>query len=213
MYIIGCQEIWPQIVLRCALLQSCVSIGIRIRFRQLGCIGGTFSEGVPVRLTEMYLNMQGIMEKGEIMTRKKSEIAGNEKKKIGEETRKKRKISAAGRNNKPAVTKKDKDKFDNLGTKVRQLRIRKKMTQSEVAEALHVTPGYISNVENDRTAMSLHILIYYARLTGLSLDELIGDVQPDYKPTALYNQLRREIAQLSPEEQEHLLKTIRIWKE
>ena len=29
-----------------------------------------------------------------------------------------------------------------------------KLTQAEVAKALNVTPGYISNVENNRTAMS-----------------------------------------------------------
>lgn len=106
-----------------------------------------------------------------------------------------------------------KNKFDNLGTKIRQLRISQSMTQSEVAKALHVTPGYISNVENDRTAMSLHILIYYAKLTGLSLDELIGEVQPAYRPTALQNQLIHEISGLTPEEQEKLLKMIQIWKD
>ncbi len=105
-----------------------------------------------------------------------------------------------------------KNAFDNLGTKVRQLRISQGMTQSEVAKALHVTPGYISNVENDRTAMSLHILIYYAKLTGLSLDELIGEVQPAYRPRALQNQLIDEISRLTPEEQEKLLKMIQIWK-
>ena len=54
--------------------------------------------------------------------------------------------------------------YENLGSRMKELRIKMKLTQAEVAKALNVTPGYISNVENNRTAMSLRILIYYARL-------------------------------------------------
>ena len=52
--------------------------------------------------------------------------------------------------------------YENLGSRMKELRIKMKLTQAEVAKALNVTPGYISNVENNRTAMSLRILIYYA---------------------------------------------------
>ncbi len=58
--------------------------------------------------------------------------------------------------------------YENLGTRMKELRIKMKLTQAEVARALNVTPGYISNVENNRTAMSLRILIYYARLLNIS---------------------------------------------
>ena len=66
--------------------------------------------------------------------------------------------------------------YENLGTRMKELRIKMKLTQAEVARALNVTPGYISNVENNRTAMSLRILIYYARLLNISLDSLIGRI-------------------------------------
>ena len=52
--------------------------------------------------------------------------------------------------------------YESLGGKIKELRISMDLTQAQVAEALNVTPGYISNVENNRTAMSLRILIYYA---------------------------------------------------
>ena len=66
--------------------------------------------------------------------------------------------------------------YENLGSRMKELRIKMKLTQAEVAKALNVTPGYISNVENNRTAMSLRILIYYARLLNISLD---SDFSPD----------------------------------
>ena len=56
--------------------------------------------------------------------------------------------------------------YENLGSRMKELRIKMKLTQAEVAKALNVTPGYISNVENNRTAMSLRILIYYEHLPG-----------------------------------------------
>ena len=60
---------------------------------------------------------------------------------------------------------------ENLGSRVKKLRQEMNLTQAEVADALHVTPGYISNVENNRTAMSLRILILckaYEYNTGFS---------------------------------------------
>ena len=73
--------------------------------------------------------------------------------------------------------------YENLGSRMKELRIKMKLTQAEVAKALNVTPGYISNVENNRTAMSLRILIYYARLLNISLDSLIGRIDSEYRET------------------------------
>ena len=47
---------------------------------------------------------------------------------------------------------------ENYGTHIKHIRQKMGLTQNQVAEALGVTPGYISNVENNRTAMSLRIL-------------------------------------------------------
>ena len=74
------------------------------------------------------------------------------------------------------------------------------------------TPGYISNVENNRTAMSLRILTYYARLVGCSLDSLVGELEPEYAETALDRKLYEAIIGLDIETKEKLLKTIEIWK-
>lgn len=103
------------------------------------------------------------------------------------------------------------DQFENLGAQVKELRIQMNLTQAEVARALNVTPGYISNVENNRTAMSLRVLIYYARLMNISLDSLIGSIAPDYKKTALDNELLRLISKLDDDTKTKLIKTIKLW--
>ena len=100
---------------------------------------------------------------------------------------------------------------ENYGTLVKNLRIKNGLTQNQVAESLGVTPGYISNVENNRTAMSLRMLTYYARLVGCSLDSLVGELEPEYAETALDRSLYKAIIKLDTDQKEKLLKTIEIW--
>lgn len=102
--------------------------------------------------------------------------------------------------------------IENYGTLIKNLRIQNGLTQNQVAESLGVTPGYISNVENNRTAMSLRILTYYARLVGCSLDSLVGELESEYAETALDRELYEAIIELDIETKEKLLKTIEIWK-
>lgn len=96
------------------------------------------------------------------------------------------------------------------GDKIKDLRIKNGLTQSVVAESLGVTPGYISNVENNRTAMSLRMLIFYAKLTGVSLDALVGELEPDYEPTALDNKLLEKISTLTDEQKKKLISMIDV---
>ena len=100
---------------------------------------------------------------------------------------------------------------ENYGTLVKNLRIKNGLTQNQVADSLGVTPGYISNVENNRTAMSLRILTYYARLVGCSLDSLVGELEPEYSETALDRRLYQAILKLDVDTKEKLLKTIEVW--
>ena len=102
---------------------------------------------------------------------------------------------------------------DNYGALIKELRIKNGLTQHQVAESLGVTPGYISNVENNRTAMSLRVLTYYARLVGCSLDSLIGELEPEYSETALDRELYQAIIKLDTKTKEKLLRTIKLWDE
>ena len=100
---------------------------------------------------------------------------------------------------------------NDLGSKVKKLRISQGLTQEDVAKALDVTPGYISNVENGRNLMTLRMLSYYAELTSVSLDYLAGSVDKSYQKTALDNELMQLITGLTAEQKENLIGTLRIW--
>ena len=101
---------------------------------------------------------------------------------------------------------------ENYGEQIKSYRVKLGLTQNQVAAEMDVTPGYISNVENGRTAMSLRFLIYYAKLMGVTLDELVGNLESEYTSNALDNALMAEISKMDDAEKEKLLKTIKIWK-
>ncbi|MCD7744582.1 MAG: helix-turn-helix domain-containing protein [Lachnospiraceae bacterium] len=103
--------------------------------------------------------------------------------------------------------------YEKLGGKIKELRTQMHLTQAEVAAALDVTPGYISNVENNRSAMSLRVLIYYAKLMNISLDTLIGTIDSEYKPAALDREILNELSEMDIETKEKVLRTIQLWKE
>ena len=101
---------------------------------------------------------------------------------------------------------------ENYGARIKDLRVQMGLTQNQVAEALNVTPGYISNVENNRTAMSLRILTYYAQLTGITLDALVGQIEPEYKHSALDHELMNKISKMDADKKWKLLKTLELWE-
>ena len=100
---------------------------------------------------------------------------------------------------------------DNYGEQIKSYRIKLGLTQLQVANELDVTPGYISNVENGRTAMSLRLLTFYAKLMHVSLDSLVGNLDPSYKGNALDNALLEEISKMDDATKEKLLQTIKLW--
>ena len=100
-----------------------------------------------------------------------------------------------------------------LAKRIRQIRIDNHLTQEQVAKALDATPGYICNVENGRTAMSLRMLVYFAKLTNVTLDSLVGSMDASYRATAIDNEIMGLLADLSEDEKTKLIKMIRIWKD
>ncbi len=59
--------------------------------------------------------------------------------------------------------------------------------------------------------MSLHILIYFAQLTGQTLDSLVGELEPAYKQSAIDKKINGIVAKLSNKDKEKLVKMLSVW--
>ena len=103
----------------------------------------------------------------------------------------------------------DKGTMPNLADRSREIRTQLGLSLNDVAKALHVTRGFISNVENGRVNMSMRLMVYYAQLMHVSLDEIAGLTDKQYFSTALGNEIMEEVSQLSLEEKSDLLNQLR----
>jgi transcriptional regulator with XRE-family HTH domain len=62
----------------------------------------------------------------------------------------------------------------NIGDKVKNLRKEARMTQAELAASLNMTPGAVSQIENDIITPSLQTLLHLSSLFGRPVDYFIG---------------------------------------
>ena len=62
-----------------------------------------------------------------------------------------------------------------LGTKLRDMRQQKNLTQEELADRCELTKGYISQLENDLTSPSITTLVDLLNALGSNLSEFFRD--------------------------------------
>jgi transcriptional regulator with XRE-family HTH domain len=60
-----------------------------------------------------------------------------------------------------------------LGQNMKRIRAKKKMSQGDIARALEVDRGYISNIENGKKNPTLATIQKLANALGVSADELL----------------------------------------
>lgn len=74
-----------------------------------------------------------------------------------------------------------------IGQRVKEYRIKAHLTQSELAEALDVSTGYISQVECGHTQVSLNRLDSIASIINTNIGNLIIDFsEKDYKESLIF---------------------------
>lgn len=68
--------------------------------------------------------------------------------------------------------------MNNIGSKIKTLRLSKSMTQEQLAKALHVSAQAVSKWENGKSYPDIHSLLLLSALFDVSLDQLIkGDLE------------------------------------
>lgn len=99
-----------------------------------------------------------------------------------------------------------------FGSRVRELRKRKGVTQVELAKALGVTQRGISYYENETDNPSMEIIEKIAKALGVTKRLLVEyDEEPipdELKPIRSLQQKMRMLSKLPPEDQRYLVRTI-----
>jgi transcriptional regulator with XRE-family HTH domain len=71
--------------------------------------------------------------------------------------------------------------MDNLGTRLRDIRIKSGLSLRELARQAEVSPSFISQIENGKSQPSVATLYSFSRLLGVSVDDLF-DARRDAPP-------------------------------
>src|SRR5215471_16317832 len=62
--------------------------------------------------------------------------------------------------------------MDNLGTRLKQLRVKAGLTLRQLARKADVSPSFVSQIENGKSQPSVATLYVFAQLLNVSIDEL-----------------------------------------
>jgi len=96
-----------------------------------------------------------------------------------------------------------------LGTRVKELRIAKKMTQEQLAELVGCNTSHISNIENSYTKASLNVLLAIANKLDTSVDSLLAEQYQD-SSDLLMKEIIESVKYLDVESKKKLLTIIKV---
>ena len=75
--------------------------------------------------------------------------------------------------------------YQQIGHQIRAARLRRKMTQAQLAEAADLSVPYISHVERGKKRVSLDALLRISRALDVTVDQLLSGTQPQDKAAYL----------------------------
>lgn len=75
--------------------------------------------------------------------------------------------------------------YQQIGRQIRAARLRRKMTQAQLAEAADLSVPYISHVERGKKRVSLDALLRISQAVDVTVDQLLSGTQPQDKDAYL----------------------------
>lgn len=96
-----------------------------------------------------------------------------------------------------------------IGQRIKQKRKAMKKTQDNLAEALTVSVGYISQIERGATKISLDTLAEVARFLNCDLAELVTGVTPN-QTRYLHEEMARIYSEMTVEQRSMLLEVAEV---
>ncbi len=99
--------------------------------------------------------------------------------------------------------------YDNLGSKIKEARLSKGLTQDLLAEMVNCNTSHISNIENSHTKVSLNILLAIANALDTTIDLLLFE-QYTNKDLAIDQEIFRYISSCDLAKKEQILRVIKV---
>lgn len=98
--------------------------------------------------------------------------------------------------------------FEQIGEKLKKIRLSKNLTQEYIADMADVNTSHISNIENNRVKISLSTLIHVCNALNVTVDSILAD-EYNEPSSALEHEILHELQSCSLETQKQILKIIK----
>lgn len=99
--------------------------------------------------------------------------------------------------------------YAKLGSKIKEIRMNRKLTQDALAEMVDCNPSHISNVENNYTKVSLNTLLAIANALDTSIDLLLSE-QYGNTALAIENEILKAVRKCDDKTKEKILKIVEV---
>lgn len=103
----------------------------------------------------------------------------------------------------------------NIGSKIKELRVQKSLTQEELADRAELSKGFISQLERDLTSPSIATLVDILQCLGTNLEEFFSGTSAEqvvFKKTDYFekydSELKNEIKWIIPNAQKNMMEPI-----
>lgn len=98
--------------------------------------------------------------------------------------------------------------FEQIGEKLKKIRLSKNLTQEYIANMADVNTSHISNIENNRVKVSLSTLVQICNALNTTVDYVLAEeyTQP---ATAIEQEILHELHFCSDETKEQILKIVK----
>ncbi|SFO08298.1 Helix-turn-helix [Pseudobutyrivibrio sp. JW11] len=100
--------------------------------------------------------------------------------------------------------------YEELGKKIKNLRIEKGLTQENLADYVGCNTSHISNIENSYTKLSLNVLLAIANALNVSVDYLLAD-QLNSTSTIISQEIINKLSKCNDSDKEKIIQIIDIF--
>ena len=97
--------------------------------------------------------------------------------------------------------------YEQIGKRIRAVRMSKELTQDYLSFHAGIDPSHISNIERNKTKVSLTALVGICNALDVSVDYILANTYTD-PATALENQMMVEYRKCSLDMKERILKIV-----
>lgn len=94
------------------------------------------------------------------------------------------------------------------GKRIQAIRKAQGMTQHELAEALHVSPSFMSRIENGSSSLTLDFVCKIADALQVPRQEVLCDIFTEPDDISISQRIELNIQKFSPEKQTEILDII-----